>query len=110
QRDAGDQRGGSIAQEHENNADHHADSQPHGELNVVERLANGFGAVAPHVELGGGGQLRVEYRDQLFDFIDHFDDVASRLAHHEETDGADRALGRVQPGNTSQILHAVDDG
>src|SRR5262249_8216866 len=107
QRDAGNHRGRPVAQEHEDDADHHADREPHGELHVVERLADGLAAIAPHVELGGGRELGVEDGDQLLDFLDHLDDVASRLTKREQTDSADRAVGVVQPGNTPQVLLVV---
>jgi hypothetical protein len=51
--------------------------------------------------------LRIEDGDQLLDFIDHLDHVASRLAKWEHADRANRAIGGVQPGNTSQVLLVV---
>src|SRR5439155_3295138 len=53
-------------------------------------------------------ELPVEDGDQLLDFLDHLDDVASRLSKWEQTDRADGTIGGVQPGDTSQVLLVVD--
>src|ERR1035438_8912516 len=57
QRHGGDHGGREVAQEEENDQHHQDQRGGHGELDVLESLANILGAVAADVEVEGGGDL-----------------------------------------------------
>src|ERR1019366_9915679 len=94
-----DHGGREVAQEEENDQHHQDQRGGHGELDVLESLANILGAVAADVEVDGGRDLRPEDGQQAFDAVGHFDGVAAGLAH-------DGQAGHVDPNQQISIrLH-----
>ena len=107
----GNHGGPEVSQEQE---DHHDDQRQgggHGELDVLESLANILGAVAANPQVYGGRHLRLESRQQPLDVVDDLDGVAAGLAHHLQVHTA-RALrpvlAAVDLRKVLVVLHAVD--
>src|SRR5260370_14413367 len=105
----GDHGGRDVPQEQEDPQDHQDHGYRHGELNVVEGVADVLRAVAAQLQVNRRRKLRVEYGNQLLDVIDHLDGVAPRLAHHKEIDRIHALRARVHPGGGALILGAIDD-
>ena len=105
---ARDEGGGGAAQEQEDD-EHHEDHGEHElELDVVDRGANGGGAVRQHRDLHGGGQRALELRQELLHAIDHLDEVGPRLSLDIDDDGRTGAHPRRLP-EVLGVVHGVGD-
>ena len=105
---ARDEGGGGAAQEQEDD-EHHEDHGEHElELDVVDRGANGGGAVRQHRDLHGGGQRALELRQELLHAIDHLDEVGPRLSLDIDDDGRTGAHPRRLP-EVLGVVHRVGD-
>ncbi len=82
-----------------------ADGEDQLVLHVLDRGADGLGAVAQHGHFEGRRQAGGELRQQLLDAVDDLDDVGAGLAL--DVDQHRRQL--VGPGQQAAVLGAVDD-
>ena len=110
QRQAGNDGRRDVAQEQEDHHHHQPQGQQHGELHVLERLADRVRAVVEDVHVDRGRQFRLEDGQQVLDAVGDFDGVGAGLALDGQNDGAAVAAVRVIPGRRLIVFHAVDDG
>ncbi len=96
---------GDVAQEQEDHHHHQRDRQHQLELHVVDRGADGGGAVGQHLHVEIPRQGRLQLRQQRLDAVDHLDHVGARLALHVQHD---RRLV-VGPGGQAHVLGVVLD-
>ncbi|MNM40301.1 hypothetical protein D3C81_511020 [compost metagenome] len=104
----GDRRneGGTEAtQEHERDHYHQGDGDQQFVLHVLDRGADGLGAVGEHRNIQAGRQVVGDRRQQGLDTVDHFDDVGARLA----LDVQQHRMVFIGPGSQALVLRAVDD-
>ena len=88
QREARDDGGRDVPQEEEDDQDHERDGEKQGELDVLDRRADGNGPVVEDVEVDGGGQLGREAGQDLLDRIHDLDGVGAGLALDGQDDRA----------------------
>ena len=113
QRHGGDHGGREVAQESKNDQHHQDQRGGHGELYVLEGLANVLGTIAADAEAYRRRDLRPEHGQQAFDVVGDFDGVAAGLAHDGQADagGTLRAILLaviVDFGELLVVLHAID--
>ncbi len=94
-----------IAQEQENYHDHQRHGQQQCELHVVDRGADGLGAVGNDSDFDRGRDRGLQHRQHRFDPLDRIDDIGTGLALDCEDD---RALVVVPTGD--QIVFRPVDG
>ena len=104
----GDYSGRNIAQEQEDDGDHQAQRQEHGEFDVLIGFANGVGTVVENVHLDRWGQLALERRDQLLDVVGYFDGVGAGLPLNGQYDRTLDVVGGVKPGGGLVVFDAVE--
>ena len=93
-----------TAQEQEDDHDDERDGQQQRELNVLDRGADGLGAVADELDLDRGRDRGDQPRQQRLDLVDGLDDVgAGLLEDHQE-----HAALAVGPGRLLGVLRAGD--
>ena len=78
-RDAGNDRGGECAQEHEDDRHHQRDAEHQLEFHVGDRCADGGSAVRQHRDLDDGRNRRAQLRQQRLDAVDYVDDIGAGL-------------------------------
>jgi hypothetical protein len=105
-RDRGNDGGRQVAQEEEDHHHHQGDGEHQLEFHVLDRGANGGGAVGEHLHLHGGRQAGLQLRQQLLDAVHHGDDVGARLALNVDDH---RGLA-VHPRGLLRVLRGVDNG
>ncbi|MNS95252.1 hypothetical protein D3C72_1295010 [compost metagenome] len=100
-----DQRGRQLAQEqrHHRHHQHHSDHQ--GDFHLVQRGADGLGAVDQHLDLHRGGQHRLQRRQRGLNAIHGLDDVGAWLAENHKVHARLRTRPRLNVG----IFRTVDD-
>src|SRR6478752_8593301 len=76
------------AQEYEDHHHHEHDCRHQRELHVVDRGADGLGAVGNDIQLYGWRDRSFELRQERLDAIDRLDDIGAWLALNGENDGA----------------------
>ena len=103
-RQARDQRRRQIAEKNKDHEDDERDGKAELELNIGDRRADRRGTVAQHVDRHGGGQSRLDLRQQRLDGVDDLDHVGARLTLDVEDDG--RRL--VCPGSDLVVLGTAD--
>ena len=84
--DARDQRHAQIAQEQQDHQHHEDDRQPERELDVVDRSADGLGAVGQDVDGHVRRDHRLKPRQRLLDAVDGLDDVGAGLLGDDQQD------------------------
>ena len=89
-RQARDDGGAGAAQEHEDHQHHEHDGEHQLEFDVLDRGADGHGAVAEHRDVDRRRQRRLQLRQQALDVVDHLDDVGAGLALDVENDRGGR--------------------
>ena len=87
QRHAGNDRGPEFAQENKNDHHHQHHREQQRELHVVDRGADGLGAVGENRDLDRGRQGSLQLRQQRFHAVGGLDDVRAGLALDVEDDG-----------------------
>ena len=87
QRHAGDDGGAHGAQEYQHHQNHQPDAEQQRELHVVDRGANGGGAVGDDGELGAGRHRAPQPRQFGAHALHRLDDVGAGLALHVDYDG-----------------------
>ncbi len=95
---------GQVAEKEEDDQHHQHHGQQQLELDVLDRLADGGGAVGHHGDLDGGGERTLQLRQERLDPVDDFDDVGARLP----LDVDDHRRGVVHPGRLVDVLGTVD--
>ena len=103
-RDARDDRRPDAAQEDKDHHHHQRDGQQQRELHVLDRGANGLGAVGENFDMDGGRDRRLQPRQLRLDLVDGLDDVGAGLLEHDEEDatlavGPGRLFGVLGPGD-----------
>ncbi len=104
QSQAGNDRGGQIAQKDEDDQHHQKNRENQGELHISHGLANGFRTVVKNVHFDRGRQLAFQAWQQRPDGVHHLHGIGAGLALHGQGD-AGRAA--VAPGNLLVLLFAV---
>ena len=93
------------AQEQQHDEDHQRDAEHQRQLHLVDRGADGAGAVVDELQVGAGGQRAGEPRQLAADAADGLDHVGAGLALDVDDDGR---LALV-PGADAVVDEAVDD-
>ncbi len=104
-RNAGNDRRGDVAQEHENDHDHQADGQHQFELHIVDRRADRIRPIRQNSDLHRRRHRRLERREQQLYAIDHGNDVRARLPLNID----DHRPRIVHPRRLAKILDVVGD-
>ena len=105
QRQAGDDGGGNIAQEKEDDQHYQAERQIEREFDVAHRVANGNRSVVEGIQMDRLRDFLAKSRKQALDVVHHLDGVGAGLALNGQHHGVDP----VVPGGHLVVLHAVDD-
>src|SRR5439155_25132264 len=88
QREARDDRRRNVPQEDEDDQDDEADRQEERELDVVNRVADGYRSIEPGVERHRRRQLLAQRRQQRLHGVDDGDDVRAGLLEDRQHDRA----------------------
>ena len=102
----GNDGGGEVAQEEEDHHDHERDGEHQLEFDILDRGANGDGAIGQHLDLDAGGQAGLQLRQQLLDAVDDGDDVGAGLALNVDDDGG----LAIHPRGLLGVFRGIDDG
>ena len=105
-RDRRDDGGGEVAQEEEDDHDDQRDGEHQLEFDVLDRGADGDGAVGEHLDLDDGRQAGLQLRQELVDAVDDGDDVGAGLALNVDDDGG----LAIHPRGLLRVFGGVDDG
>ena len=102
--DARDDGRPEAAQEDEDHHHDQRDGQQQRELHVLDRGADGLGAVAESVDMDGRRDRRHQPRQLRLDLVDGLDDVGAGLLENDQEDaalavGPGRLLGVFGPGD-----------
>jgi hypothetical protein len=99
-RDGRDHRGPEAAQEDEDHHDDQRNGQQQGELHVLDRGADGLGAVADDLDLDRRRDRGDQPRQRRLDLVDGLDDVGAGLLEHDQ----EHAALAVGPGRLLGVL------
>ena len=93
-----------ITKEYEDHHDDQRNRQQQRELHVVDRCADGLGAIGNDIDLDGGRDRGLKHGHHRLDPVHRLDDVGSGLALDRQKDGA----LRVEPGGNQLVLSRAD--
>src|SRR6185437_8224306 len=100
--DCGNHGGPEAAQEDEDHHDHEENGQQQRKLYVLDRGADGLGAVGDDLDLDRRRDRGNEARQQRLDLVDGLDDVGARLLEHHQ----EHATLAVGPGRLLGVFRA----
>jgi len=104
--DAGNDGGAEAAQEKKDHHHHQADCEHQFELDVLDRSADGSGAVGENRDIDGGRKAGLQLRQKFLDAVNDADNIRAGLALDVHQDG--RLL--IGPSSLQDVLDSVGHG
>ena len=100
-----DDGGGEGAKEKEDHHHHEPNGEHQLKLHILDRGADGAGAIGENGDIDRGRQCGLKVRQQLFYAVHHVNDVRAGLPPDIHDDG--RRV--IHPGGKTGVLNPIDD-